>query len=282
MDWYRGKRVFITGGSSGIGKATAKLLAQAGANVIIGARGEQRLHEALEELNAVPTPGGQTFGTVTLDVADLASVERAATEVKRRLGGLDILINNAGQAHPGYVQDVSPEVYETMMRVNYFGPVWVTRAFLPTFMEQRSGHIANVASLLGYMGIFGYSAYAASKFAIVGFSDCLRQDLLPYGVGVSVLFPPDTDTPQLAEENRFKPAETKAIAGNVKVMSAEAVAKELLDGMAAGKYHILPGFDNKMTYFLYRHFPWLVRWKIDGDLRKYRKKNGGTQVSAGN
>ena len=158
-----------------------------------------------------------------------------------------------------------------MIRVNYLGAVHVTRAFVPHFVEQRAGHVCNVSSVVGFMGIFGYTAYAASKFAVTGFSDCLRQELLPYNVSVSVAFPPDTDTPQLAEENRIKPPETKVIAGNVKVEQPERVARTLLEGIAARRYHIMTGFDTKFTHFMYRHFPGIVRWKIDGDLRKYQR-----------
>ena len=110
-------------------------------------------------------------------------------------------------------------------------------------------------SVLGFMGIYGYTAYAASKFAITGFVDCLRQEMLPHNVTVSVLFPPDTDTPQFHEENRIKPPETKAIAGNIKVMSPDAVAGALLEGIEKQQYHIVPGISSKFTYFMYRHFP---------------------------
>lgn len=276
MQWYVGKKAFITGGSSGIGLATAKLLAKYGASVAIAARGKQRLDEALAEIKAAGAGHNATYLAFPLDVSDRTAVDQVCQQVISQLGGLDILINSAGVAHPGYIQNTPDDVFESMMRINYFGTVYSTRAVLPLFTAQRNGHIANVSSLLGYMGIFGYTAYAASKFAVCGFSDALRQELLPHNVGVSILFPPDTDTPQLHEENKIKPLETKAIAGNVKVLSAESVANELLQGIATNRYHILPGTDNKVTYFLYRHFPWLVRWKIDGDLKRcQQKKQGG-------
>ena len=269
--WYAGKKVFITGGSSGIGKAAAILLAEWGASVAIAARGQERLDEALAEIRARAAGSGQRFAAVSLDVADREQVNGIVPQVIEALDGLDVLVNNAGIAHPATVLNTPDEVFDSMMRVNYFGTVNVTRAFLPHFYAQKSGAICNVASLLGFMGIYGYTAYAASKFTITGFTDCLRQELLDHNIRVSVLFPPDTDTPQLEEENRIKPAETKAIAGAVKVMPPEAVAKILLDGVARGKYHILPGAMSKFTYSMYRHFPSVVRWVIDRDLKKYRK-----------
>jgi 3-dehydrosphinganine reductase len=270
--------VFISGGSSGIGKATAKLMVEGGAKVMIAARGEQRLAEAADDLQRIARTG--SCKSLVLDIADPEAVKEAATEVLKQLGGLDILINNAGLAHPGYVQSIPDDVFDTMMQVNYFGTVRLTRAFLPHMIERRSGQICNVSSLVGYLGIFGYSAYAASKFAICGFSDCLRQELLPYGIGVSLVFPPDTDTPQLQEENRIKPVETKAIAGNVKALRADEVASAIASGLEARRYHIVPGASNKFTYFMYRHFPWVVRYVMDNDLKRVRpaaKRKDGPQ-----
>lgn len=270
MEHFRGKRVFVTGGSSGIGKETAKLLAGWGAHVVIGARGEERLAQALEEVKAA-AGDEQTIDQVRIDVSDRASVQAAAAQVIKILDGLDILINNAGIAHPSSILDTPDDVFESMMQVNYFGMVWTTKAFLPHFYAQKSGHIANVSSMLGFMGIYGYTAYAASKYAMTGFSDALRQELIDYGIGITVLFPPDTDTPQLHEENKIKPAETKAIAGEVKTMTAEAVARTLLVGIAKRKYHVVPGAMGRFTYFMYRHAPWAIRFVIDGELKKYRK-----------
>ena len=272
MDFYRGKRVFITGGSSGIGKAAALALARSGAHVWIAARGEARLNEALAEIRAAAGPE-QVVGATALDIADAEAVRAAAPQVLAGLGGLDVLVNNAGIAHPARILETPDSVYDAMMQVNYFGTVHVTRAFLPHFYAQRSGHIANVASMLGFMGIYGYTAYAASKYAVTGFSDALRQELLDHGVEIHVLFPPDTDTPQLHEENRIKPPETKAIAGEVKTMSADEVAMVLLRGIRSGRYHIVPGAMGRFTYFMQRHAPWVVRWVIDGALKKYRRQH---------
>jgi len=270
MSFFSGKRVFVTGGSSGIGKATAERMALAGANVVIGARGQERLERAVSDLRAVSR--GDVMDSVAIDVGDRESVGRATTTVIERLGGLDILVNNAGVAQPGYIQDMPDDVFESMMRINYFGTVNTTRAFIPHMIAQRSGHVCNISSLVGYLGIFGYTAYAASKFAVSGFTDCLRQELLPHGVGVSIVFPPDTDTPQLHEENKTKPAETKAIAGTVKVLQPEDVARAIAEGIAAGRYHIVPGLGNKFSYFMYRHFPWAVRYVIDNDLKKAQSR----------
>ena len=273
LSWFAGKKVFITGGSSGIGKAAAVMLAKNRASVFIAARGQDRLDAALAEVKAAARGAGQVFDAFAIDVSDKEAVREMAPKVIDGLGGLDVLINNAGITHPAALLETPDDVFDAMMDVNYFGVVHATRAFLPHFASQKRGHICNVASMLGFMGIYGYSAYAASKFAVTGFTECLRQELIEHNVEVSVLFPPDTDTPQFHEENKIKPAETKAIAGNVKVMSAEAVAATMLDGIARHRYHILPGNGSKFAYFMYRHFPHVVRWVIDSDLKKHLKKS---------
>jgi 3-dehydrosphinganine reductase len=117
-------------------------------------------------------------------------------------------------------------------------------------LARGSGHILNISSMAGILPIFGYSAYGASKFAIRGLSDTLRWELKPRGIRVSIAFPPDTDTPQLTFESKIKPFETKAIAGNAAVVSAERVARDLLGGIERNRYIILTGFDSRLYYAL--------------------------------
>jgi 3-dehydrosphinganine reductase len=272
MQFFDKKKIFITGGSSGIGKALAIKLSGWGAHVYIAARGQERLDKALAEVKAA-AKGSQTIGAVQMDIADRQAIKNVAKEVLESLGGLDILINNAGVARPGHVQELDDDIFDEMMTINYFGTVNVTRAFLPHFVAQKSGHICNVSSVLGMMGIFGYTAYAASKFAVTGFSECLRQELMPHGIDVSVVFPADVDTPQLHGEEEFKPAETKAISGTVKMLPPDAVASCIAEGIKANKHRIVPGFNTKFVLFWQRHWPWLVRAMTDGDVKKALRKS---------
>ena len=273
MEWYKDKRAVITGGSSGIGKATAILLAQWGAHCCIIGRDKQRLADALREIRqAAPAPD-RKLCVFSCDVSDRRQLIAAAPSIVKDLGGIDILINCAGITHPGYIEKIPDAVWDSMISVDYMGTVNAVRAFLPFFMQQKHGHIANVSSVVGYMGVFGYAAYAAAKFAVVGLSECLRQGLLPYNIGISVIYPPDTDTPQWHEENKIKPPETKALSGNIKVMPAGTIAAALLKGIARRKFTIVPGGMNRFTYLMNRHLPGIV-WKIvSGDLRKYWKKH---------
>ncbi len=270
MNWYKGKKVFITGGSSGIGKSMALLAAGYGADVAIVARGQARLDETLAELNKI---GKGKYFAYSLDISDEEQVKKITKLALQDLGGLDVLVNNAGVAEPGYVQELKTDVFDAMMNINYFGTVHITRAFLPFLTEQQSGHICNVSSVVGFMGVYGYTAYGASKFAVTGFSECLRQELLEHNIEVSVVYPPDTDTPQWHAENEVKPGETKMLSGTIKVMQPEEVAQIMLSGIASGKKHIVPGFKSKLIYWANQHIPSIVRLFIDSDLKKYARQS---------
>jgi 3-dehydrosphinganine reductase len=274
MRGYEGQVVFITGGSSGIGLAAARAIVRAGGDVAIAARGAERLESARAELVVLKVRPDQQVSAHTLDVSDAEACARVAAEVIATHGRCDSVIANAGVAHPSRILETPTEVYERMMRINYFGTVHAVRAFLPHFFERGAGRVGVVSSMLGFMGIYGYSAYAASKFAQVGFAECLRQELIGRQVTVTICYPPDTDTPQLAEENLIKPPETRAISGEVRTMTPEAVAEALLAGMVRGQLHVVPSLMGRFTHFMVRHAPGLVRWIIDGDLKKFRARTG--------
>jgi len=139
-------------------------------------------------------------------------------------------------------------------------------------MERRSGHIVNFSSVAGFLGVFGYTAYGAAKFAVRGFSDVLRQEMKPYGIHVSVIFPPDTDTPQLRYENQFKPLETRRIAGTARALTADQVAQALVRGIERRQAYILPGFDAKLYFLLSNGFSRLFCWYFDRVIAKARRE----------
>ncbi|MCB9644134.1 MAG: SDR family oxidoreductase [Myxococcales bacterium] len=270
---FTGKSAIVTGGSSGIGKALASQLTKLGCDVVIVARRASLLEETLAELETLRQRPEQKLLMRALDISDREAVEAGVTELLATLGKIDYLFNNAGVAYCHYFEETSPDVFEKMMNINYFGTVWMTRAVLPVMRTQGAGHIVNVTSILGVMSIVGYTAYAASKYALHGFSETLRNELADTPIRLSLVMPPDTDTPQYEEENKTKPPETKALAGNAKLMSAEEVAEMTLRGVAAGRYHILPGkMDLKFIHFAASTIPGVVRYFVDSDIRKFRKK----------
>ena len=270
---WKGKTALVTGGSSGIGLAIARLLAQQGAHVWLVARRKEILETALSAVAAARLDPFQHCGIFPADISDSAQAAAAVEHVRAQSGLPDLLVNAAGITHPGYVQDLSLEIFRAMMDVNYFGTVYITKAALPGMLQRGSGHIINISSMGGCIGAFGYSAYGASKFAVRGFSDVLRSELKPLGIRVSIAFPSDTDTPQLAYEAPFKPPETKALARKVKVMSPEFVAKITLQQAARGRYIILPGLENNLFYWLNGHLGNAVYPVLDWMIARSRKQN---------
>jgi len=266
---FEGKNVYIVGGSSGIGLATGELLAGRGANVIIFARGRERLEEALERIIAKAKDKRQRFAFKQLDISKREDVDKVMGEAVDEFGPPDILINAAGRALPDYFENISYEQLDDSMKLHLYGNWNTIKALLP-YLKQRQGYIVNVCSVVGFVGVFGYTDYAASKFALMGLTESLKSELKPCGVGVSILCPADTDTPGFEVENRNKPPETVAVSEGGGVMQPEEVAEALIKGIAKGRFIITPG-SAKTAYLLKRYLPWLIDKVWDREIKKVQK-----------
>jgi 3-dehydrosphinganine reductase len=245
-----GKVAVVTGGSSGIGKAIACKLAERGMHIWLIAQRKDILNAARLEIESCRQSTDQVIQTLSSDVCDLDQVRAAVKGISEKCGPVDLLVNSAGVVHPGYVQDLDLNVFSWMMGVNYFGTVYMTKTVLPSMIKRGSGYIVNISSIAGIISVIGYTAYAGSKFAVKGFTDALRQEMKLHGVGVSLVLPSDTDTPQLEYENRIKPPETKALGSITGSMVAEDVAKTVLSGIERGQYLVIPGLEGKLIYHL--------------------------------
>ena len=272
MKDFNDKMVFLVGGSSGIGLSTAKLLAARGAGLVLFARNSERLEKAVAQAAACGISPGQTFSFMTMDASDPGEVKKVMTRAVAEFSAPDVLINSAGRAIPGYFADLTYERFEATMKTNLYG-TWNTVSALVPHMKEKGGAIVNVSSVAGFVGVFGYTDYCASKFGVLGFSEALRSELKPLGISVFVLCPPDTDTPGLQEENKTKPVETQALSGNVKLMGPDDVAKALLKGMAKGQFLIIPGFDGRITHLAKRFLPGLVTGIMDRTIKKLHGKS---------
>jgi 3-dehydrosphinganine reductase len=269
-----GKSALITGGSSGIGLALARILVRQGSNIYLVARRKEVLDERVRELKTLVQSPNQTVEGIPTDVADWGQVQAMACQLQRAGIVPDLIINSAGVVQPGYVQDLEIEHFHWMMDINYHGTVHVIKAFLPEMMQRKSGYIINIASGGGLVGLFGYTGYSGSKFAVRGFSDALLWELAPYQIGVSVVYPSDTETPQLEYDIQHKPPETKALTETAGRMTAEKSAKEILGAASRGKKVILPGFEAKLLYLLSTNFggkviEWISKFILN------RAANGG-------
>jgi 3-dehydrosphinganine reductase len=204
------RNVIITGGSSGIGKELANICAQKGANVIIIARRQSLLESALGDIRSNATKSRQRFASHAFDVADVEAVTKFAADYNRDFGPADILINNAGIAVVDHFENTDPNDFQRVMSIDYFGVVNMTRAILPCMKRNGRGHVVNISSMLGFMGVYGYSAYCPAKFAVSAFSEVLRYELDKYNIKVSVVYPPDVETPQLAMCDATMPEVTRS------------------------------------------------------------------------
>lgn len=182
-----GKVAIVTGGSKGIGWATARALATAGAAVTVAAR------DADATVTTASRLGGNALGVPT-DVTDPEACEALVARVLDRFGRLDLCVCSAGVGHWGYVHELDPAAWRATMAVNVDGTFHTVRAVLPPMLAQEAGHIITLASIYGHKGAAGFSAYCASKYAILGFSEALSLEVKPRGIKVTAVSPGTVDT----------------------------------------------------------------------------------------
>jgi len=251
---FQGKHALITGGSSGIGLALAKKLAALGAHIWILARDAERLDAACIEIQKHRTNPDQQIDVLIGDVSRQDQINSVLEAHTSRFGPFDLVINCAGVTQPGKFLEMDLEIFRSMMEINYFGTLYVLKALLPGMVARGSGYVVNVSSVAGFLGLYGYSSYGPSKFAVRGLSDTLRSELAEHGIGVSLVFPPDTQTPQLEYETPFKPLVLQELDKNNKVLTADAVAEAVIKGIDRGRYIITPGFDSTLYFHLTNFF----------------------------
>jgi 3-oxoacyl-[acyl-carrier protein] reductase len=179
-----GRAVIVTGATRGIGHAIAAAFLAAGARVAVGGRTPESVERACEELGA----GGPVIPLVA-DLADPAQVERGFAEALERLGGVDVLVNNAGLARDGLLLRLKPEDWDAVLAVNLTAAFHTTRAVLRTMVRRRSGSIVNLSSLAGVVGNPGQSNYTAAKAGLIGFSKAIAKELGPRNIRVNVIAP---------------------------------------------------------------------------------------------
>ena len=259
---YLNKHAIVTGGSSGIGKAVAILLAIEGANLTLIARDDRKLAVAKEEIEAAVDSCVRVL-TVSADVANRQEITTAIEQAIAQLGTPELLVTSAGMAHPGYFDRIPLEVFEQTMMVNYFGSLYSIKAVLPTMETNGRGNIVLISSGAGLIGIYGYSAYCPSKFALRGLAESLRGELKPKGIGMTIVYPPDTDTPQLAAENKIKPPETQKITATAKTWTPQAVAQQILRGVEQNKFAIAPGMELTILNKLHSLLAPVLNWHFD-------------------
>jgi 3-dehydrosphinganine reductase len=264
------RHALISGGSSGIGLAVAHRLARKGWNLTLLARDPEKLQRAkvaLETENKTVQ-----VQLVSADVRDGAAVAAAMDGALRALGAPDLVVASAGIVIPGLFASLPSQAFDETMAVNYLGTVHLLKAVLPAMRARRSGHIVLISSGAGLIGLYGYTAYAPSKFAVRGLAEALRGELKPEGINVSIVYPPDTDTPQLAEEIRVRPEITSKLAGGARLHSAGEVADAILKGVDRGRFTIAPGWEmGALSRLSSLIGPLLQRFAFDPVIAKHHK-----------
>ena len=243
---------FVTGAGSGIGRNLVLELVRRGAQVAAADIHAKTLQETLRLAGDL----GDQISTYVVNVTDRKAVEALPEKIIARHGAIDGVINNAGIIQPFVrINNLDYDVIERVVDVNLWGPIYVTKAFLPYLLERPEAHIVNVSSMGGFFPFPGQTMYGASKAGVKLLTEGLYSELKDTDVRVSVVFPGATDTNITKNSGLERGEDTENDAGGMKALPASVAAKIILDGIEKDKYRILVGSDAKMMDLLYRISP---------------------------
>jgi NAD(P)-dependent dehydrogenase (short-subunit alcohol dehydrogenase family) len=266
MQITRGSKVFITGAASGIGQSTAVAAARLGAKLFL----TDRNGKGLEETAAmVLKNGGEVCANKVLDVTSYEDIKAFADEIHRSFGPLDVLMNIAGIALFALPEDMTHGHFKKVIDVNLWGPIHTIECFVPEMIRAKKGHIVNVASLAGLIGLPWHSAYSASKAGLVRLSEVLRVDLRQHKIGVTVVCPGAVETPLKqtveilgvdASDPKFKALKDRF---SQHAVSPDKVASQILSAMKKNKFMVITSFDVKFFYYCKHHHPLIYNYVLN-------------------
>jgi NADP-dependent 3-hydroxy acid dehydrogenase YdfG len=230
----------VTGAGSGIGRATAVLLAKQGCRLALADVDQNGLDETQRQITAL---GGHA-STYRIDVSDKARMSAFAAQVVSQYGAVHILVNNAGVAVNGRFVDQSLEDFEWLMGVNFWGVVYGCKFFLPHLLAAVEGHVVNISSLFGLIGFPQQTSYCASKFAVRGFSEALRAELVGSHVGVSSVHPGGVATniasrSRVSGDSQLRARHERVVERFKKMMPPEQAAKAIVEGIKQNRARVL-------------------------------------------
>jgi NAD(P)-dependent dehydrogenase (short-subunit alcohol dehydrogenase family) len=258
--YYAGKRCFVTGAASGIGRATALRLASQGAELYLTDRDADGLESTVAEVRAL---GAEVPEHRALDIADYNAVAAFAADIHARHPSMDVVLNIAGVSAWGTVDRLTHDQWTKMISINLMGPIHVIESFVPSMVAaRRGGRVVNVSSAAGLVALPWHAAYSASKYGLRGMSEVLRFDLARYRIGVSVVVPGAVNTPlvntvEIAGVDRGDPKVdrwVKRFAGHA--VSPEKAAEKILAGVAKNRYLIYTSPDIWALYAFKRLAWW--------------------------
>jgi 3-dehydrosphinganine reductase len=252
MACFSNKLAFITGGSSGIGLETAKLLASQGCSLVLFARGQKMLDDSRKSIETIIDKTSQSVNILPMDVADNTDVGQKIKIAVEKFGIPDILINSAGVGSGDYFENISYEQFDKVMKINVYGTRNTISAILPFMKQKGSGHIVNISSMAGLVGMFGYTTYCATKYALVGFSECLRSELKRFNIIVTLVCPPEVKTPFIEEEAKTLPPEARVVKNFAGLLTPEQAAQAIVRGIKKRNFLVVPGIAAKILFFQHR------------------------------
>ena len=273
MKDLNGKNVVVTGGSYGIGEEIARALLKEGANVFTIARNKEKLDASVEGLQKDARPN-RTIKGYAGDVGDWPVISKVIEQIASENGGIDAVINNAGIYIPDYFEKQDVEIFERTDRTNYLGSVFTTKAALPYLLKNKKSAVVFVSSAAGLKGIFGYASYSPTKAALLSLAEAVSQELKDKGLQVTVLCPPDTETPGHAEELKIRPKECDALSESAGLMTSAEIAEIFIAGFKKGKFMVIGGFDTKLLYRLNGISPRFVDFYFGRIVAKSRRQSG--------
>ena len=254
------KIVLITGAGGGLGREMVRQFLLAGSHLILTDRSAAPLHQAVDATVASMgrvEPPGRILGCIEVGLDDAAGCSALFERCMAIGPAPDIRVNNAGITFHGSFVDIPSEKWEALMQINLLAPMRLTAKFLPAMIARGSGHIVNVSSVAGLVGVPGATPYCAAKFGLRGFSEGLAAEVNPRGVDVTAIYPYYTRTPILQSEH-FGPGGPEAPPDHT-LYDPAFVVHELMDGIRKRKLHVYPGAIPKQIDFLRRVLPWVVR-----------------------
>ncbi|MCS7020587.1 MAG: SDR family oxidoreductase [Gemmataceae bacterium] len=265
----RGKRCLLTGASGGIGRALANALAEAGCRLMLTGRRSAALIEVVQPLQA----RGVDAHYYPADLTDPLQRRQLLEQTIAQLGGLDLLINNAGIGSWGHFDTSTPEILRQVMEVNFFAPVELTRLALPYLQRGDQPAVVNVTSMCGRRGMPAWSEYSASKCALVGMSEAWRGEFARFDVDVITIVPGLTnsglDQHLLRKEGR---AEIRFDQG----MTPEYLARRIVAAICANRREVVIGREARQLLWFHRFFPRLTDWLIGRRIRALYRSNRST------
>jgi len=255
MKEFTNQVVFVTGGTSGMGLASAKALASRGARIAVFSSNAKAAECVLHEIDSLRPSGGQRVAWYQLDVADRTQVLSAFARAATECGPPDIVINMAGIGGLAALIDMPFEMFDRIMKVNVYGTRHVVEAALASMRPRGRGKILLVGSMAGFAPVYGYTAYGTSKFAVVGFAESLSYELKPLGITVACFCPGEVETPGLASEREHSHPAAMAMKKLGGTISTDVAVRALLDGISNDRFLIIPGVRSKVLYWLKRLVP---------------------------